>query len=312
MQVIDASAVDVLGASLAAGSLTAQVAASASAWHAVLPDGTLIKAAAVPRAGGSVAPCAQHTSWSSAERDADKARQPQGLATVLHPDGQVSQQHHLELPLQIGMAAADPTRHEVAGWLRKTPQGEQTWVVDAAALQGLKHSLNRAAQEAAEAVAAAAAEAAAAAAAAEPPSKKGTKGDKKALGKQGSSHPGKQAQEQAPPATPAGPVAADGACSMGLGSSSSGGEQLHTAAAIDAALQGLEQQPPQTMGSIRAVQLTDADTGAVVTTREDHLLIVDYPDGSRLLQVRAGVVTHVCVQSSHYSVIHRALQRLPA
>jgi len=186
----------------------------------------------------------------------------------------------MELPLA---GAADGVQ-QVAGWLRTTPQGEQTWVTDPAALQDLREGLAKAAQEAAAAAAAAAAEAAAAAAAAaETTGKKGSKGDKKGLGKQGSSKTGKQQPlDQAPSAS----ATAGAAGEVGASGTAPESDTPRVALAVDAALQQLEQRPPQSMGSIKAVQLTDADTRAVVTTREDHLLIVDYLDGSRLLQVR--------------------------
>jgi hypothetical protein len=271
---MQATGVNVLGAPLAAGSLQAKVSASTSALHALLPNGTLIKAAAA--AGGA----------STAE--------PEAL-TILHPDGTVSQQQQQDLTLA---GVAGDLKQRVAGWLRTSPHGEQSWAVDVEALQHLRASLAQAAAEATTA-AATAAEAAAAAAAEAVTGKKGSKGSKKDLHKQASSKPPsakhsaqqqQQQQQQQPQheqATAA--AAAAGTGSPDPGATPRGGEAQHTqqaaAAAAEAALQDLEQQPPQSMGSIRAVRLTDADTQAVVTTREDHLLLVDYPDGSRLLQV---------------------------
>lgn len=271
---MEATAVNILGAPLSAGRLEAQVAASTSAWHGLLPDGTLLKAAAPAGA----AP-ANTGSTCSSTATAVSRMQPVRARTILHPNGALSQQRHMELPLP---GAADGVQ-QVAGWLRTTPQGEQTWVTDPAALQDLREGLAKAAQEAAAAAAAAAAEAAAAAAAAaETTGKKGSKGDKKGLGKQGSSKTGKQQPlDQAASAS----ATAGAAGEVGGSGTAPESDTPRVALAVDAALQELEQRPPQNMGSIKAVQLTDADTRAVVTTREDHLLIVDYPDGSRLLQV---------------------------
>lgn len=261
--------VNVLGAPLAAGNLQAKVSASTSALHALLPNGTLIKVAAASGASTSAA-------------------EPEAL-TILHSDGTMSQQQQQDLTLA---GVAGDLKQRVAGWLRTSPHGEQSWAVDVEALQHLRASLAQAAKEAA-AAAATAAEAAAAAAAAEAPTgKKGSKGSKKDLHKQASSkapsakHSSQQQQQQQPQHEQA---AAAPLGSPDPGATPRGGEVQHAqeaaAAAAEAALQDLEQQPPQSMGSIRAVQLTDADTRAVVTTREDQLLLVDYPDGSRLLQV---------------------------
>lgn len=139
---------------MSAGRLEAQVAASTSAWHGLLPDGTLLKAAAPAGA----AP-ANTGSTCSSTATAVSRMQPVRARTILHPNGALSQQRHMELPLP---GAADGVQ-QVAGWLRTTPQGEQTWVTDPAALQDLREGLAKAAQEAAAAAAAAAAEAAAAA-----------------------------------------------------------------------------------------------------------------------------------------------------
>jgi hypothetical protein len=295
---MQATGVDVLGAPLAARKLQAAVAASASRWHAVLPDGTLIKAS--PNAD-SAAAAAAHSAAGSTGQCVTAGGASCRATTVLHTDGSISQHHALELPL----AGVDgELRQEVAGWLRTGPDGEQTWVVDTVALQDLRANLAKAAEEAAVAAAAMAAEAAAAAAAAETTGKKGGKGDKKGLGKTVSSKQAakQQQQQQQQQQDPAGPAAEAGAGGGG-NSSSTATESVHAqaAAAAEAALHELEHQPPQCMGSIRAVQLTDADTQAVVTTREDHLLIVDYPDGSRLLQVwRCGVwAGWCCAAHSH-------------
>lgn len=274
-QGVHATGVDVLGAPLAAGKLQGLVSGSASAWHAVLPCGTLVKAAAPPPHGAAAAaPTGQHGSKAS-----------QGTVTILHPDGTVSQQQQQDLVLA---SVAGDMRQQVPGWLRTGPAGEQTWVVDAEALQDLRAGLAKAAEEAAAAAAAAAAtEAAAAAVAAESTGKKGSKGSKKALDKSASSKkPQQQQKEQGEQAGAATTAAAATAAEAGNAAVAGDGEHMQEAMDVaDAALQDLEQQPPQSMGSIRAVQLTDADTRAVVTTREDHLLIVNYPDGSRLLQV---------------------------
>jgi hypothetical protein len=267
------AAVDVLGALLATGTLQAQVPASTSAWHAVLPNGTLIKAAAP-----------------------DRAATPAGSSyttTILHPDGSCSQQQQQELTLAgVGVSM----KQRVAGWLRTSPDGEQVWALDTVALQNLRTDLAKTAEEAAAAGAAAAAEAAAAAAAAESTGKKGSKGTKKSqLDKQASSkipnakqranEQPQQQPEQAVSAAAAAAAAVTGSAEPGSTPGLADAGHVAAAAAAEAVLLDLERQPPQSMGSIRAVRLTDADTGAVVTTREDHLLIVDYPDGSKLLQV---------------------------
>lgn len=274
LQTMQATAVGVLGAPLAAGTLQGQVPASTSAWHAVLPNGTLIKGAAA--AAHDAAAAADGANTRCAGREA---------ATILHPDGTVSQQQQQDLTLA---GVAGDMKQQVAGWLRTTPQGEKVWVVDTVALQNLRSSLATAAEEAA-AAAAAAAEAAAAAAAAESTGKKGGKGSKsKALDKQASSKtPSAKHKEQQQQAQEQTAAAAAGAAEQGGTPRVSEVEHPQSAAAVaEAALLDFEQQPPQSMGNIRAVRLTDADTGAVVTTREDYLLIVDYPDGSRLLQVK--------------------------
>jgi hypothetical protein len=273
LQCVEA-AVDVLGALSAAGTLQAQVPASTLAWHAVLPNGTLIKAAAPDRAATTAG-----SSYTT---------------TILHPDGSCSQQQQQELTLAgVGVSM----KQRVAGWLRTSPDGEQVWALDTVALQNLRTDLAKTAEEAAAAGAAAAAEAAAAAAAAESTGKKGSKGTKKSqLDKQASSKipNAKQRANEQPQQQPGQAVSAAAAAAAAAvtGSAEPGSTprladtgHVAAAAAAEAVLLDLERQPPQSMGSIRAVRLTDADTGAVVTTREDHLLIVDYPDGSKLLQV---------------------------
>lgn len=280
LQVVQATGVDVLGAPLAAGKLQAAVAASASQWHAVLPDGTLIKASA-DAAAGAISAARSATGPTGQCLTAGAAASGCRATSVLHTDGSVSQHHKLELPL-VGVDGE--LRQEVDGWLRTGPDGEQTWVVDTVALQDLWANLAKAAEEAAVAAAAMAAEAAEAAAAAETTGKKGSK-DKKGLGKTVSSKQAAKQQQQQQQQDPAGPAAEAAAGSSG-NSTAADSVHVQAAAAAEAALHELEHQAPQFMGSIRAVQLTDADTRAVVTTREDHLLIVDYPDGSRLLQVR--------------------------
>jgi hypothetical protein len=238
----------------------------------VLPNGTLIKAAAPDKAAAASSKC---------------------TTTILHPDGTCSQQQQQELTLaSVGVEM----KQRVAGWLRTSPDGEQVWAVDAVALHNLRADLAKTAEQAAAAAAAAAAEAAAAAVAAESTGKKGSKGAKKSqLDKQASSKApsSKQRLTEQPQQQPEQAVSAAGAAAAAAGGSAEPGstprvadaEHVPAAAAAEAALLDLEQQPPQIMGTIRAVRLTDADTGAVVTTREDHLLIVDYPDGSKLLQV---------------------------
>jgi hypothetical protein len=61
----------------------------------------------------------------------------------------------------------------------------------------------------------------------------------------------------------------------------------------------LQALAPVSKGCIRAAELTDPDTRAVVVTREDRLLIVDYLDGSRLLQVMSTWRVQVLWQWRH-------------
>jgi hypothetical protein len=217
--------------------------------------------------------------------------------TILHPDGSTSQRHELPLALPAEVAARAPCLR-VPGWLLTSPQGDRSWTADAAAVERLQADL--AAAEEAALVAAAAAEvaaAAAAAAAAETPTRKGPKDRSKAISKQGGAS---SKRPELHSAAAAGADAASSAADAAAGDgSSSTAPPLDAAgvAAVRGALQQLQEAQPVCQGSIRAVQLTDPDTQAVVTTREDHLLLVSYTDASRLVQVRACCL-HACTCTS--------------
>jgi hypothetical protein len=273
-QVLQSSGVSVLGAPLAAGQLDTQLMVGPFAWHAVLADGTLVKAAA------AAAAAATH---SAADSGVLQQCGSSSRLAILHPDGSTSAQHALQVQPQG--TAIPPVA--VDGWLLTTPQGEQSWTADAAALERLEADLVAAEEAAIAAAAAAEAAAAAAAVAAESPTgKKGSKGEKdraKAISK----HGGISTKR---PEQPGGTADAE-AASAAEGAAQAGTQLDEQAiAAIRDALAELLQQQPVSQGRIRAACLTDPDTRAVVTTREDHLLLIEYADGSKLLQVRACLI----------------------
>jgi hypothetical protein len=151
----------------------------------------------------------------------------------------------------------------------------------------------RAAAEAA-AQAAAAAEAAAAAAAAEA-GKKGGKGAKVPLAKSGSKERAASGNG-ARPASGAAVAGKDTGAGSGSGDGSIGTvpeeggdagdvpEEAGGFPAEELGSEGLLVVPEQ---PLRVAQLRDPDTEAVVYTREDLLMLVEYADGSTLLQVRS-------------------------
>lgn len=258
---------NVLGAPLASGHLDGQLPDGPFAWHTLLPDGTLMKADASggPPAKQSAAPVGidEILTCSTAA----------GI-TILHPDGSTSRQQQEHVVLADGSAVT------AAGWLHSSTGGQLTWTIDQVALERLKSAAALAAAEASAAAEAAAAAAAAAeeAAAAEAASKKGGKGDKaRALDKQRS---GAKSHGSAA----FGSAAGDGAVVAGAGSPSSI-TSTSTHESLQSVLQQLELLEPISKGHIRAACLTDPDTRAVVSTREDHVMVVSYTDGSKLLQV---------------------------
>lgn len=203
-----------------------------------------------------------------AEVSAESAAQTtvDGLRTIMHPDGSMSKQQQgaVELP--------DGSSLTAAGWLHTDLEGNMTWVLDAGALEDLEKAAVKAAADAAAAAEAAAATAAAEAAAAEAAAAKkvGAKGgDKRALDKQKSASP-----------------AAIAAGSDGVSAAAAAGSAADPAA-MHGMLDKLATMEPQEKGSIRAAKLTDPDTQAVVVTREDHLMVVNYAGGNRLLQVNS-------------------------
>lgn len=267
MQVMHVSGVDVLGAPIAAGSLDPALLDGPFAWHALLPDGTLVKASLTAASTTKLG----KTATTAAALGDDSVKDL--MVSLLHPDGSMSSQ-------QLGIVdVPDGESMPIPGWLRTSLNGHKTWVVDSTALGELKAAATKAAAEAAAAAQAAAAAAAAEAAAAEAAAanKKVKGGDKKALEKQKSA---------APPAATAVSNGVDAAAVSQGATTASGSSCLTGTAAIEAKVQYLEQLEPQPRGSIRTAVLTDPDTRAVVVNREDHLMMINYVGGSRLLQVR--------------------------
>ena len=252
----------VLGAEVARGDLQQLLPEGPFHWHALLPDGTLVRSAAV----------------------ADPRQELQLLITS--PGGQISRYQAREVAGQ-----------KVPGWVRTGTDGQREWVADEEALGALRAVAKAAAEvkarEAAEAAAqaAAAAEAAAAAAAAEA-GKKGGKGAKGALAKSGS-------KERAASGSGVRPVSGAGTAGKDVAAAGSGeggmamvleegGEDGSAAAEAGgeaAGVLGVEGALVMPEDPLRVAQLQDPDTEAVVYTREDLLMLVAYADGSTLLQV---------------------------
>lgn len=261
VQTLHSSGVDVLGAPIAAGSLAPNLLDGPFAWRALLPDGTLIKSAV--------------TAGSAARPDTSPvAAQGDGVISIMHPDGSMSRQQPGAVEL------TDGTSITAAGWLHTSVDGHQSWQLDAGGVEDLKATAAKAAADAATAAEAAANAAAAEAAAAElaAASKKGGKSaDKRALDKQKT--------------IPAPSTGADAAACGANGAALATGAGADPAA-LHTMLESLQDQEPQERASIiRTAKLTDPDTQAVVVTREDHLMVVNYVGGNRLLQVRRAPVS---------------------
>jgi len=215
----------------------------------------------------------QQTCWPGLHR----AAWTSGCISILHPDGSMSRQQQGAVILGAGNVV------KAAGWRRISSTGSQTWALDGSALQRMQDAAATASKQAeaaaaaaaeAAAAAAAAAEAAAAAAAAEASSKKGKAGQKPAAkaSAAATAAPGDSKTSADVAAAAPAPNAAGAADTSVL---------MVKAAQLQEVVQHLQALAPEELGHIRAAQLTDPDTQALVVTREDHLLAVNYPDGSR-------------------------------
>jgi hypothetical protein len=301
--------VSVLGAPLPPGHLDAGSSVGPFAWHAVLPDGTLVKRvvlgvdAAVP---AGPAGCYHGSSGVTTDnggcsgRRHEMRRQLQGLH-LQHPDGSTSEVVPCTLQLsELGISDGTLTAW---GWLHTRPSGDRVWLLaDGAEADLYQQAMAAAAEQAAAALAAAeAAEAAAASAAAAAEAAAADNNSRRPGGMRqgGVAVDRARVPEQRPRSS-------NKACSGGAGKPpyDAGGappsalnavQQQQTPAAPLASssltqellLQHLhDQMAGQTWAPLASATVVDPDCGAHVTTRADGLLLVVYEDGSRLLQVR--------------------------